>query len=72
MKLWNVKFAQGCANPRKFANICEFISEICEFDLREFTFFLKTRFVAITEQIQVQMYEFLLLICDFVAGSAHP
>ena len=26
---------QGCANPRKFANICEFIDEICEFDLGE-------------------------------------
>ena len=27
--------SEGCANPRKFANICEFISEICEFGLEE-------------------------------------
>ena len=25
---------QGCASARKFANICEFESEICEFDLK--------------------------------------
>ena len=25
---------QGCASARKFANICEFVSEICEFDLK--------------------------------------
>ena len=28
--------------------------------------------MTITEQIQVQMCEFLLLICDFLGGSANP
>ena len=30
---WNTN-RQGCASARKFANICEFVSEICEFDLK--------------------------------------
>ena len=29
--------AQGCASARKFANICEFVSEIYEFDLKKTT-----------------------------------
>ena len=26
---------QGCASARKFVNICEFVSGICEFDLEK-------------------------------------
>ena len=60
---------QTLANLQIFANLyLKFATLIRE----KLPFKKKNRIVAITEQIQVQMCKFLLLICDFLGGSAHP
>ena len=69
--------AQGCASARKFANICELISEICEFHLEKLIHFyiqnvFSTRIVITYVLLPLQICQFLLIICEIIWRSAHP
>ena len=68
---------KGCASARKFANICEVESEICEFDLKNYyififkmCFFLPVLIVTTHVLIWLQICEFLLVICENIWRSA--
>ena len=61
-----------------FANICEFVSEICEFDFGKLIHYKCQMFffliIIVTKHflIKLQMCEFVSEICEFYLRSAHP